>query len=432
MRLSLTARIVLPFLALSALACAVLVWAAAAGARRAVEDRALAQARDMTRLFAGTGFALNPAMLAHVKSAMGTDIIDVSGGSVRGATLDRAEAEALAKAADPRRPFAGAGRFRLVAITDREVSVVYAFDAAALDSAKTEAARPLLLLSAGAFLGVLVVGLLLGHALLRPLGAILAGAERVAAGDASRDVEVRTGDEFETLAASFNRMQAALRRQREDERWAAAGRVAAGVAHDLRNPLTGLQMMVQMLEREEKDGKRRETLAMMLTEIKRLERAVRELLDLAAPETPRPEPVDLGAVAREALDLFRGQAAHRGVALAQEGESPSALADRGRARRVLDNLVANALDATPAGGRVAVRLGRAADARPTLAVVDTGAGIPEAVRAKLFEPFSSDKPGGTGLGLATVKRLVEEMGGAVVVETGAGGTTITVTLPKTG
>jgi signal transduction histidine kinase len=311
-----------------------------------------------------------------------------------------------------------------------ETSLVFAWEAEKLEAAKSAATRPLLMLASGSFLCVLALGVLIGRAMLRPVRALLAGAERVAVGDETRDVLVTSGDELQRLAEAFNRMQAAIRRHREDERWAAAGRVAAGVAHDLRNPLTGVLMMAQMLEREEPDVRKRETLGRIVAEVKRLEKSVADLLAMVAPPSPpRREPVDLAAIARESVEHFRAQAGHRGVALEPRDEAaPGFSGDPSHVRRILDNLLENALDATPAKGRVAV-VTAVRGGRAELRVEDTGGGIPEAVRARLFEAFSSDKPGGTGLGLATVKRLVDEMKGEIAVESGQAGTAVKVLFP---
>lgn len=430
MRRSLTARIVVPFLLLSGAAYALIVWSAATAARRAVEERALQQAREISRLLAKSGFLLNAGMLGHVKSAADADIVDVSYGAPRGSTLSREDTERVAKAADPQRPFAEAGRYRVVAMREGETSLVFAWEAEKLEAAKSAATRPLLMLSSGSFLCVLALGVLIGRAMLRPVRALLAGAERVAAGDETRDVLVTSGDELQRLAEAFNRMQAAIRRHREDERWAAAGRVAAGVAHDLRNPLTGVLMMAQMLERDEPDAGKRETLGRIVADVKRLDKSVADLMAMAAPAgAPRRDPVDLAAVARESAEHFRAQAGHRGVVLeARDEGAPAFRGDPSHVRRILDNLVANALDATPARGRVSV-VTAARAGRAELRVEDTGSGISEAVRAKLFQAFTSDKPGGTGLGLATVKRLVDEMNGEIAVESGAGGTVMRVLFP---
>lgn len=422
---SASVRLVVAFLALFAATMALLLWGAATQARRMAEERALGQAQTVGGVLLKGGFT-GPEMLARVRTVVGADLVEVLAGRVRGSTLPREEAESVAKAARVETPFAPAGRFRVVAVTEADTTLAFAFDSASLERAKAEAVGPLWWLAGGAALGVVVLGLWLGTALLRPVGILVAGARRVEKGDFTVDVPSTGGDEFSALASAFNAMQAALRKQREDERWAAAGRVATGIAHDLRNPLAGILMMAQMLERDEKDDRRREVLARIVTEVKRLEGSIGELMALASPEPPKKERVDLGAVAKEALDLFRPRAEHRGVALEGKGsEGVIFTGDSTRTRRIVDNLVANALEATPAGGRVTVSTA-ARDGSAELRVEDSGAGIPDAVKAKLFDAFNSDKPGGTGLGLATVKKLVDEMGGRITVESGPGGTAFVV------
>ncbi|MCE9581893.1 MAG: HAMP domain-containing histidine kinase [Planctomycetes bacterium] len=418
---SASVRLVAAFLALFAATSALLLWGAATQARRMAEERALEQAKTVGGLMLKSGF-VGPEMLGRVKAVVDAEVVEVLAGRVRGSTLAREESEAVSKAARAAAPFAESGRFRVVAVTEGDTTLVFAFEAEKLEAAKSEAVRPLWWLAGGAVLGVTVLGLWLGASLLRPVGALVAGARRIEKGDLSQDVPFPGADEFGALATAFNSMQAALRKQREDERWAEAGRVAAGVAHDLRNPLAGVLMMAQMLERDEKDPRRREVLQRIVTEVKRLEVSIGELMALASPEPPKKERVDLAAVAKEALELFQSRAEHRGVALESTFAPARFTGDAGRARRIVDNLVANALEATPAGGRVTVRVQAPAELR----VADTGGGIPEAMREKLFEAFNSDKAGGTGLGLATVKKLAEEMGGKVEFETGPAGTTFLV------
>jgi len=389
------------------------------------EERALGQARTVGNLMLDGGY-FGPAMLARVKSIVDADMVEVFAGSVRASTLPREETEVIAKAARTEAPLAAAGRFRVVSVTKADTTLVFAYSSDSLEAAKTEAVRPLWWLAGGAALGVVVLGFWLGAALLRPVGLLVAGAMRVEKGDFSVDVPSTGSDEFAALASAFNAMQTALRKQREDERWAAAGRFAAGVAHDLRNPLAGVLMMAQMLERDESDARRREVLARIVTEVKRLEASIGELMALAAPEPPKKERVDLAAVAKESISLFKPRAEHRSVSLEARGSGDVIFTgDSGRARRIVDNLVANALEATPAGGRVTVATA-VKDGKAELRVEDTGGGIPDAVKEKLFEAFNSDKPGGTGLGLATVKRLAEEMGGTIAVESGPGGTAFVV------
>lgn len=422
---SASTRLVAAFLALFAATSALLLWGAATQARRMAEERALGQARTVGGLMLKGGFT-GPAMLARVKSVVDADLVEVLAGSVLASTLPRAEAEEVARAARTEIPFAAAGRFRVVAVKEADTTLAFAYDSGSLEAAKSEAVRPLWWLAGGAAIAVVVLGFWLGAALLRPVGVLVAGARRVEKGDFGVDVPSTGSDEFAALASAFNAMQSALRKQREDERWAVAGRFAAGVAHDLRNPLAGVLMMAQMLERDEADSRRREILARIVTEVKRLEGSIGELMALAAPEPPKRERVDLAAVASESLSLFNPRAEHRGVVLEARGSGDVIFTgDSGRARRIVDNLVANALEATPAGGRVIVATA-VKEGKAELRVEDTGGGIPDAVKEKLFEAFNSDKPGGTGLGLATVKRLAEEMGGTIAVESGSGGTVFVV------
>jgi signal transduction histidine kinase len=305
------------------------------------------------------------------------------------------------------------------------------------------------------FSGVVVVGLVLvavlgvwiAHTITRPLERLAGRAREVGAGhlagasasgspagDPAGGPERRAGDEIDQLAVSFDRMVEGLRRYQENllrsEKLAVAGRMAAGIAHEIRNPLAAMRMTVDLHLREELDAEHRQSLDLLRTEIGRIDEAVGELMDLANPAPPRREPTDLNAIVEEVLALVQPQASHQGIAVERRpGELPRIEADRRRLRRVVLNLVLNAIQAMPARGTLTVATSTTpAGTGVRLEVSDTGPGIPPELRERIFDPFITGKVAGTGLGLAVTKRIVEEHGGAIGFETGEGGTTFRVEL----
>ncbi len=218
-----------------------------------------------------------------------------------------------------------------------------------------------------------------------------------------------------------------LTRMREraatDERLVAAGRLAASMAHEVRNPLASLGGALQLL-REDRPSR---LLDLALSEAERLNRLVENFLGVTRRAELRTRTTDVTALAREVCDAFGQDARYRGRTIARvEGTAVRANVDADRVRQALWNLVINAAQAMPNGGTVDVRLdddARDGDAGVTLVVSDRGIGIPDAERARIFDPFYTTRSGGTGLGLAVVDQAVRAHGGHVSVEARPGGGT---------
>jgi len=227
-------------------------------------------------------------------------------------------------------------------------------------------------------------------------------------------------------------VEQAQRREREAiraEQLAAVGQLAAGVAHEVRNPLVAIKLLIESaLAGGELTA---DDLRVIHGEVGRLERAAQGLLDFARPAPPRREAVDLRAVVGAAIDLVRGRAALQNVQVEVETPPGPAVAavDAAQMQGVLVNLLLNALDAMPSGGRATVGLGRT-DRTVTLTVRDTGPGIAPGILRRLFEPFASTRDTGTGLGLHVSRRVVRDHGGDIRGSNDPnGGAVFTIALP---
>jgi signal transduction histidine kinase len=232
------------------------------------------------------------------------------------------------------------------------------------------------------------------------------------------------------VAESLQRHQRELLRA---EQLAAVGQMAAGVAHEVRNPLTSIKMLVEAARR--RGGGQAltgEDLEVIHGEVVRLEGTVQGFLDFARPPRPRRSACDLAGVVAGAADLVRARARQQGVAIDLRGPGGPVPAevDREQIRTVLVNLFLNALDAMPRGGRLGVELEAGRPAGAVLRVSDTGGGIAPEIAGRLFTPFATTKPAGTGLGLSISRRLVEEHGGRIsAANRPGGGAVFTIVMP---
>jgi len=295
------------------------------------------------------------------------------------------------------------------------------------------ASAPMLL--AGGILGAGIAGLVLAGVVRRvgmPLGAVMAGAERVAAGDYTVSIAEHGPPAVRALAHQFNTMTRRLEqhdRLRRD--------LMADVAHELRTPLTVMQGKLEGLldgvyARDDRQ------LAELLEETRVLARLIEDLRTLALSESGalklQKEPTDLSGLARDVVRAFAGEAAARGVRLDVEAAADLAplTIDPVRIREVLTNLLTNALRHTPLDGSVGVRVEAASNDRISVVVRDTGSGMTPADLERAFDRFHKGADSrGSGLGLTIARSLVAAHGGEIHASSEADrGTTMTFTLPR--
>jgi signal transduction histidine kinase len=306
-----------------------------------------------------------------------------------------------------------------------------------------------------ALLGVFALGIAFLLVLIRnatqPIERLAEGAERVAAGRLDVTVPVARDDEIGRLAAAFNNMTERLRerhvleaRLAAAEKRAEIGQLASGLAHEIKNPLNALSLGLDVLKRrhrpaEEVSGAEYAArIEVLREEITRLAALINNFLAFGRPLTITAAPVDAAALVEATLSDLSETAGRANVTLERQlpADLPRVSADASLVRSALWNLVQNAIQSMEKSGgvlRVSATAGSGTGGNEvTIIVEDTGAGLDPADLPRLFEPYFSRREGGVGLGLAMVKRIVEEHGGRVSAGSrsdGAAGARFTITLP---
>jgi two-component system NtrC family sensor kinase len=355
--------------------------------------------------------------------------------------------------------------------TQRVLGVVdVGLSLAEVDAGLARLERRTVLLSSLALLGLAaIVAVIARRVVVRPVLRLMRATRKVAGGDLAHEIRVASADEIGVLAASFNEMTGSLRRANDEiqqlmeglerkveertaalgraqhqlvqsEKLASLGKLAASIAHEINNPLSGIltstKLALRILEEGPVDERARasfgKNLALVARETQRCSAIVRNMLDFARQREPVLKHMDVNACVDEALSLVRNQVTIQGITLARRlAEVPPVAADFGQLRQVFLNVLLNACEAMPAGGSLTVTSRFAADDRVVeVEVADTGPGIPAEILPKIFDPFFTTKEKGTGLGLSVVYGVVERHGGKVQIRSEAGhGTAMVIRLP---
>ncbi len=220
---------------------------------------------------------------------------------------------------------------------------------------------------------------------------------------------------------------------RRSEQLAALGKMAAGVAHELRNPLSsikGLALVLRSRFRDENGD--RETATILVQEVERLNRSISELLDYARPQQLQKKSVDLHNLLHKAVSLIRMDAETAGIELTTffQENLPMVDADEDKLNQVLLNLLLNGIQAMEKGGRLDIRVG-ATNRKVEIVVTDSGCGIAKKDLGRVFDPYFTTKPEGTGLGMAMSAKIIEEHGGKIHLQSKPGqGTSVIIEIPR--
>jgi two-component system sensor histidine kinase HydH len=241
----------------------------------------------------------------------------------------------------------------------------------------------------------------------------------------------------DALDAANRDLTAVQGQLRARERLAAVGEVSAAVAHGIRNPLANIRASAQVALDAGTPPETARRLDTITSEVDRLDRWLRALLDVVRPFTPRLGPVDVNALVTDCVGVLAERAAERAVRVECDlaRDLPPVSADEVQLQQAVLSVLENALDAVKTGGRVEVRTAREIGeqgAGVTVTVVDDGEGIPADRLGRIFEPFFTTKTRGTGLGLAIARKVLEGHGGRVTLTSPSGaGTTVVLTVPET-
>ena len=243
---------------------------------------------------------------------------------------------------------------------------------------------------------------------------------------------------FAVILTDITKERATTERRIESERNSSIVLLAAGVAHELGNPLNSLTIHLQLIERRLKrlkDGRDTaapgESLRICRDEVTRLDGIISNFLGAIRPQPPDLAETELGALVAEVLRVQHRELEDRGIAVEVEAAPvPAVLADRNQIKQVIFNLTKNAMEAMEPGGSLRIR-SRADDECVYLVFADTGAGIRADDLGRLFQPYHTTKPGGNGLGLMIAQRIMREHGGQVGIESKEGvGTVVTLQFPR--
>lgn len=286
----------------------------------------------------------------------------------------------------------------------------------------------------------ILVGAAMSGILVRPLQAVTRGVRAITAGEYHQRVPARGGREIAELATGFNVMAEQLEKVhaleeelRRRDRLSALGQAAMVIAHEVRNPLGIIKTSTEVVRNRAKLGPSEDRmLGYVIDEVRRIETLVRDFLDFAQPKEPSKTVFPLRSVVDRVGFLAAPELARREIALdvVEEVSGVMISGDPDQLHQACLNLVLNAMDAMPQGGRIAVRLA-ATGGEAVLTVADDGGGIPARVIAQIFNPFFTTKTKGTGLGLAKVQSVAVAHGGTVCCTSVEGeGAAFTLTLPR--
>jgi len=332
-----------------------------------------------------------------------------------------------------------------------------------LESMHRQIARTRWQIFAFGLMAVLIASLssaFLAGRITKPLQALTRGVAAVGHGDLTQRISIQTKDELGELAQAFNEMTAQLAHVRELEerlrrvdRLAALGTMAAGIAHDIRNPLTSILIFSQLMSLHHDDPEVRGKFDRVVPrELERVQGIIEDMMELARSSTLHLEPTNMNEVLAQVLELYEGPAAAQSVKISRglAANLPVCMADKKRLHRCFSNIIANGIQAMAAGGDLNIRtsvvsLTRLPNIQAEFAdtpaapqngsairvdISDTGQGIPPERLSRIFDPFYTTKEKGLGLGMAITHRIVEDHKGSIDVRSQVGlGTTFSVYLP---
>lgn len=287
---------------------------------------------------------------------------------------------------------------------------------------------------------------LLGKRITRQFNTILDAIRRLRNGDLDYRISDahlnRLKDEFREVASAFNdmasRLNTHIQQMQRTEQLTVCGELAAGLAHEIKNPLAGIKIALEVLSDElSLSDEDKTALAGMLAEIRRLESLMKSFLDLSRLPRPQFQVVNINEILDMTINfllkqpVFSSNNSHSVKIIKDfDKDLPETMADPQQLQQVIVNLILNSLDIMPEGGTITVKTYKPSSDMINIEVSDTGTGINEELMDKIFQPFFTTKTKGTGLGLAISKQIVHQHGGVIIVRNDSGGgATFCISLP---
>ncbi|WZO96666.1 HAMP domain-containing sensor histidine kinase [Isosphaeraceae bacterium EP7] len=449
---SISDRIMAPYVALALASVGGTALACASWAGSQARTQFLERGRGIAQTLARSSFPWTGPVLGQLKGLGGAEFVLLSnGGQLLASTLSPSASDVRALAANLPRPpdstsferewTSGGERFR-VSVLDRPTDrggpsrLVILLPEAGLNDAARDASRAAIVPGLVAAVIAAWLASRIAAGLSRPLSAVLDAIRQVGRGDLEpTGLPIGRSDEIGELAEGVAQMAGWLRKLQDEQarthRLQLIQQVSAGLAHELRNPLTAARMTLQ-IDLERNPRRDDQPVRIALDELARMERQVKRFLQIARPEPQSIEPVDPGALLERCAASLAATASHQGILLDVELADDLALiqGDADQLAQVVTNLAGNALDATGPGGRVTLAASMDAG-QVCIDVLDSGPGVPEGSAGRIFEPFFTTKPEGVGLGLALCAALVREHGGTIGYSRVGGRTRFRVGLPAT-
>jgi signal transduction histidine kinase len=430
-------RIVIPFALVALVATAAAAFVSLSVTSTALQSRLQTQLASAAAVISRSDLALNPIVLRNLYEVIDAHIITVDReGRIVASTAGDAPAivaaalRALAAAPAPADETAAVmamdcGGPCLVALRPLDgrpgYTVAIVAETSALAAATRAVARTILLTAALSGIMMVLVSQAVVRRVTAPLDRLVGFVRQLNPNDRTRRAEVGQ-NEVGALAAAFNDMLDRLDQAQDalvrSEKLALAGQIAARVAHDIRNPLSSIKMETQLVRaRLDDDPEAEASLTAVLHDIDQVESVIRDLLELARPGELRLRPESLNDVVAEALTQLAPQFRHRRILVDSEfsADLPPVPVDRARLKQVFLNVLVNASEAMPTGGRIAVSSRRSGSSELLIEICDDGVGVDAATLPNVFDPFVSTKPDGVGLGLVNAKAVVEAHGGRIAL-----------------
>ncbi|MBD3182891.1 HAMP domain-containing protein [Candidatus Poribacteria bacterium] len=276
-------------------------------------------------------------------------------------------------------------------------------------------------------IGGLILAALLARSVTKPILSLVEATREIGKGNLDYKVKVKGKDEIADLVNSFNSMVSQLKSTRERlvvvERLAAWRDIARRIAHEIKNPLTPIQLSMYRLRKNLGSDRYNEIFDQaynsITNEVENLKNMVTEFSQFARMPKPRTNLASPREIVQDSIDLYTGLPENIKLNLDISDNLPQIMADKDQIRQVLHNLIGNAVDAMDDGGELSVRLYKDND-EVIIKVADTGCGMSEEVRQKMFTPYFTTKETGTGLGMAITAQIIEEHGGSISIESEEG------------